>query len=231
LNGRVLLLSVLIVVNAINMFLDVDRPMLYLLIILAIFSLLILNAAPEGTFRLGACATIIALTVTCGFRAMLDLRSMSSLLSDSRFLFFTGLAFGWICDTFAFTVGHLCGKHKLCEHISPNKTIEGAVGGVLGTAAFSALTCWLYASHAQSDSLFFGLSSARHIAFYAIAGAIGAVVGIFGDLAMSFVKRDCGIKDFGKLMPGHGGALDRMDSVLFTSVFARVAFDMFFKRA
>jgi phosphatidate cytidylyltransferase len=67
-----------------------------------------------------------------------------------------------------------------------------------------------------------------HLVFYFVMGLIGGLIGIIGDLAASFIKRECGIKDFGSLMPGHGGALDRLDSVLFTATFAAFAFKLFF---
>lgn len=110
-------------------------------------------------------------------------------------------AFG--TDIMAYFSGFFFGKHKLCEKISPKKTVEGAVGGVLGSVAFSALFAYFFASE---------------LLYHCIAiGLIGSIVSQFGDLTASIFKRNMGIKDYGNLIPGHGGVLDRIDSVLFTA--------------
>lgn len=108
-------------------------------------------------------------------------------------------AFG--SDTSAFFVGRTFGKHKLTK-LSPNKTVEGAVGGIVGAFVLGML----YAYFVNVDFLQIGLIC-----------AVGAVFSQMGDLAASAIKRSTGIKDFGKLLPGHGGVLDRFDSVLFTA--------------
>ena len=108
----------------------------------------------------------------------------------------------WGCDTCAYVVGMLLGKHKLAPVLSPKKSIEGAVGGVVG----SALLGYLY-----------GMYFTAHPVVVAILCAVGAVVSQIGDLAASAIKRNHEIKDYGKLIPGHGGILDRFDSVIFTA--------------
>ena len=109
-------------------------------------------------------------------------------------------AFG--TDVMAYFSGYLLGKHKLCPKISPKKTIEGSVGGILGSVILSGL---------------FGYFFMPEILFHCLAiGALGGVVSQFGDLTASIFKRKMGIKDYGNLIPGHGGILDRFDSVLFT---------------
>ncbi|WP_129597001.1 phosphatidate cytidylyltransferase [Anaerophilus nitritogenes] len=105
-------------------------------------------------------------------------------------------------DTFAYFSGYLLGSKKLCPTISPKKTIEGAIGGVLGSVIISA---W------------FGYYVIPQIFIHCIIiGFIGSILGQIGDLTASIFKRYTGIKDYGKLMPGHGGVLDRFDSILFT---------------
>lgn len=95
------------------------------------------------------------------------------------------------------------GKHKLCPVISPKKTWEGAIGGILG----SMILC-----------LVFGLIFMRHaIVICLIVGFLGSIISMFGDLTASIFKRKMGIKDYGNLIPGHGGILDRFDSILFTA--------------
>lgn len=112
-------------------------------------------------------------------------------------------AFG--TDTFAYFTGFLIGKHKLCPNISPKKTVEGAIGGVAG----SILLCTIF-------GFFFAQPYLLHTA---IIGVVGSVAGQLGDLTASVFKRKMGIKDYGTLIPGHGGILDRFDSVLFTAPF------------
>lgn len=110
-------------------------------------------------------------------------------------------AFG--TDTMAYFTGYAIGKHKLCPKISPKKTIEGAIGGVLG----SVILC----------SIFGYYFIPRLLIHCIIIGVLGGVVSQFGDLTASIFKRKMGIKDYSKLIPGHGGVLDRIDSVLFTA--------------
>lgn len=110
-------------------------------------------------------------------------------------------AFG--TDVFAYFTGVTLGKHKLCPKISPKKSIEGSIGGILG----SIIVCGV-----------FGYFFANEIFIHCIiVGALGGIVSQFGDLTASIFKRKMGIKDYGNLIPGHGGILDRFDSVLFTA--------------
>lgn len=109
-------------------------------------------------------------------------------------------AFG--TDIMAYFTGYLLGKHKLCPKISPKKTIEGAVGGVLGSVILCGVFGYFFAADIWLHCLVIGL--------------LGGVISQFGDLTASIFKRKMGIKDYGNLIPGHGGILDRFDSVLFT---------------
>ena len=127
--------------------------------------------------------------------------------TDSKnglFLLIMALCGAWIADTGAYFTGVAIGKHKLCPEISPKKTIEGFIGGILTTAIV----------YAVAFSLYFGFTPAR-AAITFVTGAFCAVVGAIGDLSASMVKRQIGFKDYGKIMPGHGGLMDRFDSVLF----------------
>jgi len=116
----------------------------------------------------------------------------------------------WGSDTGAYFAGRKFGKHKLAPVLSPKKTIEGSIGGIL----MSALLCILYGL-AINRFLIEDISSV--IIRFFIIGVLGSVVGQIGDLTASSIKRFTGIKDFGRLIPGHGGVLDRFDSVLFTA--------------
>ncbi|HIR76438.1 MAG TPA: phosphatidate cytidylyltransferase [Candidatus Choladousia intestinipullorum] len=113
----------------------------------------------------------------------------------------------WGCDTCAYCVGMLIGKHKMSPKLSPKKSVEGAVGGVIGAAAIGAI----YAA-AISPQMEGGMHT---VLSFALICAVGALISMVGDLAASAIKRNHGIKDYGKLIPGHGGILDRFDSVIF----------------
>lgn len=115
----------------------------------------------------------------------------------------------WICDTCAYLVGMLIGKHKLAPVLSPKKSIEGAIGGILGSAIVGALYAYFIVEPAVSGQQITWV--------FALISAVGAVISQVGDLAASAIKRNHEIKDYGKLIPGHGGVMDRFDSVIFTS--------------
>ena len=125
------------------------------------------------------------------------------------FLVILVLVISWTCDTAAFAVGSLIGKHKLIPEVSPKKTVEGAIGGVV----FSALLCTVYG---------FGLdliieNIQVNYLYLFLFGLILSVVSQLGDLIASLIKREYGVKDYGRIFPGHGGVLDRFDSVLAVS--------------
>lgn len=117
----------------------------------------------------------------------------------------------WGSDTCAYAVGVLIGKHKMTPKLSPKKSVEGAVGGIAGAALLCALYVYLVERYAAMPV--FGISAGAAAAL----GAVGAMVSMVGDLAASAFKRDYGIKDYGKLIPGHGGIMDRFDSVIVTA--------------
>ena len=119
----------------------------------------------------------------------------------------------WVTDTFAYLFGRMMGKHKLIPEVSPKKTIEGSIAGIV--------FCMIYV-------ILFGFICTKiwdvtcNYAILAALGVLLSIVGQIGDLAMSVIKREYEIKDFGKIMPGHGGALDRFDSVLAVSIVVAV---------
>lgn len=124
---------------------------------------------------------------------------------DGLFLLIIALCGAWIADTGAYFTGVAFGKHKLCPEISPKKTIEGFIGGIVTTGIVFAAAFAVYSGK-------FSVSSAAALF---IVGAVCAIVGTIGDLSASMIKRQIGFKDYGKIMPGHGGLMDRFDSVLF----------------
>ena len=133
---------------------------------------------------------------------MLSFIYLTRSLPYGKFLVWLIFLCSWGCDTCAYCVGMLIGKHKMEAVLSPKKSIEGAVGGVAGAALLGVI----YAAATQGK-----------MAEYALICAVGALISMVGDLAASAIKRNQNIKDYGKLIPGHGGILDRFDSVIITA--------------
>lgn len=115
----------------------------------------------------------------------------------------------WINDTCAYCVGVKLGKHKMSPKLSPKKSIEGLIGGIAGSAIVGTFYGIFY------NAKVYELNNAPLI--FAVVGALGALVAVVGDLTASALKRNNDIKDYGKLIPGHGGILDRFDSIIFTA--------------
>ena len=150
---------------------------------------------------------------------------------DAIFFILLILCFAWGGDTCAYFAGRAFGKHKLCPRVSPKKTVEGAVGGVLGTMLFGVIITVAYSVIADRTEAF--TQSNIGVSMYliiALLGVVAAVLGIYGDLFASVVKRQCGIKDYGTIFPGHGGILDRFDSVMFIAPFVSMVITAVFYR-
>ena len=130
------------------------------------------------------------------------------MLEQGAFLVWLVFLCSWGCDTCAYCVGVTMGKHKMAPVLSPKKSIEGGIGGVLGAALLGAI----YAVAINR----FGSASADVLTYALICG-VGGIISQIGDLAASAIKRNHDIKDYGKLIPGHGGILDRFDSVIITA--------------
>ena len=115
----------------------------------------------------------------------------------------------WGSDTCAYCVGVLIGKHKMSPKLGPKKSVEGAVGGVAGAMLLTLLYTWIFRQPMQVDI--------EEMLVLSCIGGVGALISMVGDLAASAIKRNYEIKDYGNLIPGHGGILDRFDSVIFTA--------------
>ncbi|MHB1315545.1 MAG: phosphatidate cytidylyltransferase [Christensenellales bacterium] len=127
-------------------------------------------------------------------------------------------AYTYAADSFAYLSGRFFGKHKLCERLSPKKTVEGAVGGILGSLAFGIVF------YIVCENLF---KIRYHFIHYMVIAGICSLAGIVGDLFASAIKRNVGIKDYGTVFPGHGGIIDRVDSILFSAPFVYAYYYLF----
>ena len=145
--------------------------------------------------------------VTVGFSAIVILHDFFESGHYTYLLIFVG---AWITDVFAYFCGRLFGKHKLIPEVSPKKTVEGSIGGTLFASGSFVLFGYIV------KSLGYPIENGYVQLF--VFGIVAALVAQIGDLCMSALKRHYGIKDFGKIFPGHGGMLDRFDSILAVAV-------------
>lgn len=138
-------------------------------------------------------------------------------VSGGEYIYLLTFICAWVTDIFAYFTGRFLGKHKLIPAVSPKKTVEGAIGGVAFCVGAVVLFGFIIEKFFNPDGIF----SANYLVL-AISGVFISVVSQIGDLIMSVIKRHYGIKDYGKLFPGHGGILDRFDSVLAVSLLLAV---------
>lgn len=188
---------------AINI-LAVDRVDIWYMLwvfVMVLMSLLYLFKVEERKLEDGM-VTILGIFYVVFFSYHVVLVEQTSEYSLLVWLIFLS-AFG--TDIMAYFTGYFFGKHKLCPKISPKKTIEGSIGGIIG----SVLICGIFGYFIMPFVLIHCI----------IIGVMGGIVSQFGDLTASLFKRKMGIKDYGNLIPGHGGVLDRIDSLLFTAPF------------
>ena len=168
--------------------------------------------------KLGGFLFLSSVVVLC-FYCLIELKRMlpaEKYHNDAIFFVLLILCYAWGGDSAAYFAGRFFGKHKLAPTVSPNKTIEGAIGGVCGSVVLGVLATFIYHGTLPEAVTFGGQSIGGAIYFIvAIVGVIASVLGILGDLFASAVKRQVGIKDYGRIFPGHGGILDRFDSVMF----------------
>lgn len=152
----------------------------------------------------------LAILVTLSLSCMSYLRTVSAVRSsDGLFYVILALLMAWMSDTGAYFVGTFFGKHKLCPKLSPKKTVEGLFGGIAVSVLISVLAAVCY-QH-------FFLHEAARVSYVGVLllALLCAPLSVLGDLFASLIKRVCGVKDFGHVFPGHGGMMDRFDSLLF----------------
>lgn len=187
-------------------FVVVKSPVVYtiafLIILLAVY---VLNYPKYNT-----------LNVMAGFFGFFYVSVMLSFIyltrdisGKGKYLVWMIFLIAWGSDTFAYCAGRLFGKHKMAPVLSPKKTIEGAIGGVLGSALLNMGYSYIFKNELNLEI--------KDICLIGIIAVVGALVSMIGDLAASAIKREFEIKDYGKLIPGHGGVLDRFDSIIITA--------------
>lgn len=171
-----------------------------LLFVIILFSELLLSRGKLPLERLSICFTA-GIFVPCLLSALVRIIAIDT----NRYLILIPFILAFLSDSGAYFIGKWLGRHKLAPIISPNKSIEGMFGGVVVATAGMLVYCWIL-------QLVFN----AHVNYlYAISyGIIGSFAGVFGDLSFSAIKRQTGIKDYGNLIPGHGGVLDRFDSMV-----------------
>ena len=179
------------------------------LIAAAVLALLLASVLTYG--RPGAlvlqdvCVMAVAgLVIPWAFSCMLQLR----MLPHGAGMVLMPLVAAFCSDSAALFTGMACGRHKMAPRVSPHKTVEGALGGIAGGVVGMVIFRIVF---------YFCTLVPLHIGWCVVIGLAGALMGELGDLSFSVIKRQVGIKDYGRLLPGHGGVLDRFDSVLFAA--------------
>ena len=181
-------------------------PVLFGCCVVYLIAVLAADVFSRGTldFADSAAAFLCVFYVTVSFASIVLLRGVG------RYFYLLTFIGPWVSDTFAYLTGRAVGKHKLIPEVSPKKTVEGSIGGIvfaaLGFVGFAALV------HAVFDP-----SLSPNFVVLAVSGAVVSVISQIGDLSASVIKRRYGVKDYGWLFPGHGGVMDRFDSVLLTA--------------
>lgn len=199
-----------------NIIMGISCAMAFLLVML--FSLYGIAAGMSAYFVFVAVILTVSLAVheKTSYKELVASQAYTLFLSYSfycidniiqnygKFAFLMIFIFAWATDTFAYFTGVFLGKRKLCPKLSPKKTIEGSIGGVLGCVVCTAIACIIFKNNGGEVNMW----------IFVPATIIFSIMGMVGDLSASYIKRATGIKDYGNIMPGHGGVLDRFDSVL-----------------
>lgn len=178
--------------------------LLFLSVEIAIFFICHMTA----DFQQLSVTIVSAFFLAAAFGSLVLLRDMAGVIGLYYIMF--SFVCAWVSDGGAYFVGRAFGKHKMCPRISPKKTWEGLAGGLVIGVGAVCLYSWIF-------SLF--VSVHIHYLLVILVGVLGSLLSVFGDLCASIMKRHANIKDFGNLIPGHGGILDRFDSMLFLSPF------------
>lgn len=178
----------------------------YAVIVVLLIVLYAAEVSPARSALTFGLSTFVSLSLAC----MSYLRTVSVVReSDGLFYVLLAMMMSWMSDIGAYFAGTFFGKHKLCPRLSPKKTVEGLIGGIAFALLLSVLTGWCYHGWVLGDSA--DIAYGRLL----VLALICSLLSVAGDLSASFIKRCCGVKDFGNIFPGHGGVMDRFDSLLF----------------
>ncbi len=195
------------------------RAPVFLLYVVVLLSIMLFNHKTvtfENVATCGGAALVIPTSLSC-----IILLRFSPAIPDGYmpgvFMIVYALFCAWFGDSGAYFIGTFFGKHKLCPEISPKKTVEGLIGGIVTVGIVVTIQCLVY-------NLLLPSEVKMNYAVLIPIGMLASGVGVLGDLSASVIKRQYNVKDFGNLMPGHGGVLDRFDSVLFVAPFLFAVF-------
>ena len=154
--------------------------------------------------------------VSFGFSALVLLRELNA--AYGIVLFLLAFLIPWVCDGAAYFVGVFFGKHKMIPDVSPKKTVEGAIGGIVGGVIITAVFGII---------MHFGFGKEPNYLLLLSIAFVGCLVSQWGDLIASLLKREYGVKDYGHLFPGHGGVMDRFDSLFAVNIFIYIVLRVF----
>lgn len=194
------------IIAAITVYFGGNQYMLGILLLFAMLTFSISMLLPKYSVK-DAIATVFVFVYPTTFILLL-----SSLEKFGREFIIGAIIASVITDTAAFFVGRRFGDAKLCPTISPNKTIAGAIGGAGATMILLPIY-WLIVAIIQGVTI-----GVTHVFMWILLALLCGIFAQFGDLFASFIKRYCGLKDYSNLIPGHGGIMDRLDSIMFTTV-------------
>lgn len=206
-NGLMIIGSIGIVLYYLLMAFTTDRTYLFLAIIMILVAFMFLYVLTFPKYH--AEQVMSALFNVVYAPVMLSCIYLVRSLPYGEYSVWMIFISSWICDTCAYFVGVAFGKHKMSPKLSPKKSIEGAIGGIAGSAVVGALYAYFIVERVIAEQQITWI--------FVVISAVGAVISQIGDLAASAIKRNHDIKDYGKLIPGHGGVMDRFDSVIFTA--------------
>ncbi len=182
----------------------------YLLYTLLMFGLLLFHHE-QIEFVQGDSAYGMTLVIVTGLTALVWVRDLAG--AHGAFYVYMTICASWVADAGAYFAGSFFGRHKLCPKLSPKKTVEGVFGGF-----FLNVLAMLVFGVSYNYIFYGGVLTLSYVSLVVI-GLSTTVISILGDLTFSYIKRNRGIKDYGNIIPGHGGILDRFDSVIFVSPF------------
>ncbi len=188
----------------------------YCFFLIVLFAIMLKNHSTLNFSSLAMCGGA-AVAIPTALSCIILVRFSVEDKAAGVFLVLYLLFCAWFGDSGAYFAGTFFGKHKLCPTISPKKTVEGFVGGIVTVGVMVTLECLVY-------NLFFADGADVSYAVLVPVGMAASVVGVLGDLSASVIKRQYKVKDFGNIMPGHGGVLDRFDSVIFVAPFLFAVF-------